>query len=148
MATDTLEATLIPDTTIDLQDEAPVSTSQDERVDATLVAIAPQLRCEVREELRRDCSYEVQEVVDGEPVVVNQGETVALNRSEDGVLLVMNRAPHRKQMIEVHTRRAFWGRTAHIYEARWTKPVHMESFGDVYLVGCRRVVGPCHYVSF
>jgi len=132
MATGTLEATLIPDSSILLQDE-------DKR---------PLPRCGERTESRRACSYEVQQVIDGESVVVNRGETVTLNRSEEGVLLVMTRPPHLNQAIEVHTRRALWGRTAHVYEARWAKSVHMESLGNVYLVGCRRVVGPCHYLSF
>lgn len=132
MATGTLEATLIPDSSILLQDE-------DKR---------PLPRCGERTESRRACSYEVQEVVDGESVVVSRGETVALNRSEDGVLLVMNRAPRTNQIIEVHAHRGLLRRTAHVYEARWTKSVQMESLGDVYLVGCRRVLGPCHYISF
>lgn len=148
MATDTLEATLVPGTSIVLQGEGQGYVSGDELSERGLATSAPLPRCEERIEFRRACSYEVQEVVDGEPVVVNRGETVALNRSEEGVLLVMNRAPHANQVIEVHTRRVLWRRTAHVYEARWTKPVQMESLGDVYLVGCRRVAGPCHYVLF
>lgn len=148
MTTDTLEATLISDTAILPQEEDTGYAAEYDLSVQPLATRSALLRCEERIESRRECSFEVQEVVDGEPVVVNRGETVVLNRSEDGVLLVLHQAPDENQMIEVHTRRVLLGRTAHVYEARWAKSVHMESLGDVYLVGCRRVAGPCHYVSF
>jgi hypothetical protein len=148
MSTDILEATPVPCTSIVLQEEEKDYTAGDELSERTLATSSLLPRCEERIESRRACSYEVQEVIDGEPVVVNRGETVALNRSEDGVLLVMNRALRTNQIIEVHTYRGLLRRTAHVYESRWTKSVQMESLGKVYLVGCRRVVGPCHYISF
>ena len=148
MATDILEAAPAPSTSLVLQEEEKSYAAGEELSERTVATSSPSPRCEERLESRLACSYEVQEVVDGESVVVNRGETVALNRSGEGVLLVMNRAPRTNQMIEVHTRRGLLRRTAHVYEARWTKPVHMESLGDVYLVGCRRAVGPCHYISF
>lgn len=148
MATDILEATPAPFTSIVLQEEEKDYAAGEDLSEQMLATSSLLPRCEERMESRRACSYEVQEVVDGESVVVNRGETVALNRSEDGVLLVMNRAPHTNQIIEVHTHRGLLRRTAHVYEARWTKSVQMESFGEVYLVGCRRVLGPCHYISF
>lgn len=148
MATDTLEATLIPDSSVLLQDEDlrhPAGGELEEPIHETIPSV---LRCGERVESRIDCTYEVQDVVDGAPVVVKKGEAMTLNRSDEGVLLVMKRAPRVNQMIEVHTSRAAWRRTACVYEARWTKPVHIASLGDVHLVGCRRVAGPCQYVSF
>ena len=68
--------------------------------------------------------------------------------STEGMLLFMGRAPHAKQLIEVDTPRSGWGRTVNVFETRWAKPVQVESHGNLYLVGCRRIFGPCHYLSF
>jgi len=111
-------------------------------------ATPPGRRCEVRMDYRRMCSYEVLEAIEGESVVIGQGEAFALNRSKEGMLLLIALAPHAKQLIEVHTSRSGWGRTVNIFETRWTRLVPVESLGDLYLVGCQRIFGPCHYLSF
>lgn len=105
-------------------------------------------RCEVRVEYRCMCSYEVLKAIDEESVVIEQREAFPINRSTEGMLLLMGQARHAKQLIEVHTRRSGWGRTANVFEVRWTRPVQVESLGSLYLVGCRRIFGPCHYLSF
>lgn len=111
-------------------------------------AIDQERRCEARMDYRCLCSYEVLEAIDEESVVIEQGEAVALNRSAEGILLFMRQAPHSKQLIEVHTSRSGWGKTMIVFDVRWMKPVQTESFGNLYLVGCRRIFGPCHYLSF
>ena len=112
------------------------------------VTISSERRCEARMEYRRMCSYEVIEAMDEESIVTEQGEVFALNRSTEGILLFMGRAPHAKQLIEVHTHRSGWGRTVNVFETRWAKPVQVKSHGKLYLVGCRRIFGPCHHLSF
>ena len=94
------------------------------------------------------CSYEALKVLKGESVVIEQGTAVALNRSTEGMLLFMRQAPQPKQLIEVHTLRSGWGQTANVFEVRWARPVQVESFENLYLVGCQRIFGPCHYLSF
>lgn len=64
------------------------------------------------------------------------------------MLLLIAMAPHAKQLIEVHTLRSGWGRTVNVFETRWTRAVQVKSFGNLYLVGCHRIFGPCHYLSF
>jgi hypothetical protein len=76
----------------------------------------------------------VLEAIEKKSAVIERGKAIALNRSTEGMLLFMGRAPHAKPLIEVHV--------------RWIRPVQVESFGDLYLVGCRRMFGPCHYLSF
>jgi hypothetical protein len=88
------------------------------------------------------------DALEEESVFIEQGTAFAFNRSTEGMLLFMRRAPHAKQLIEVHTLRSGWGRTANVFEIQWAKPVPVESFGDLYLVGCRRIFGPCHYLTF
>ena len=93
------------------------------------------------------CSYEVLKTIKKESVVIEQGEAIALNRSTEGMLLFMRQAPRTKQLIEVHIPRYGWGKTMNVFDVRWIKPVQVESFGNLYLVGCRRIFGPCHYLS-
>ena len=64
------------------------------------------------------------------------------------MLLLTALDPQAKQLIEVHTSRSGWGKTVNILETRWTRPVPVESLGTLYLVGCRRIFGLCHYLSF
>jgi len=97
---------------------------------------------------RRMCSYEMVDALEEESFIIEQGETLALNRSTEGMLLFMRRAPHVKQLIEVHASRSGWGRTVSIFETRWAKPVPVEAQGNLNLVGCRRIFGPCHDLSF
>lgn len=47
---------------------------------------------------------------------------LSLNRSTEGMLLFMALAPHAKQLIEAHTLRSGWGRTANVFEVRWEDP--------------------------
>ena len=122
--------------------------SDDRLVAMSSTAITPERRCESRMDYRWMCSYEMVDALEKESFVIEQGEALALNRSTEGTLLFMCRAPHVKQLIEVHSSRSGWGRTVTIFETRWAKPVPVESQGDLYLVGCRRIFGPCHYLSF
>ncbi len=110
--------------------------------------IPPGHRCEARMDYRRLCPYEVIEAIDETSVVIGQGEAFVLNQSTGGLLLLIDLAPQSKQLIEVRTRRSGWGWTLNILEARWAKPVQVESLGNLYLVGCRRIFGSCNYLSF
>ena len=105
-------------------------------------------RCEARMDYRRLCSYEALKVLEGESVGIEQGTGFALNRSTEGMCLFMAQAPQPKQLIEVHTLRSGWGQTANVFEVRWARPLQVESFENLYLVGCQRIFGPCHYLSF
>lgn len=105
-------------------------------------------RGEARTASRQLCSYEVLEVAEGESFVIEQGEGYMLNRSAEGILLFLGRSMEEKQLVEVHISRSRWGRTANIFEVRWSKPVQMESGETLYLLGGRRVFGPCDYLSF
>ena len=111
-------------------------------------AVSPGRRCEARMDYRRMCSYEVVEAIEERPVVIGQREAFAVNRSTEVMLLLIALVPHADQLIEVHTSCFGWGRTVNIFEVRWTRPVEAESLGNLYLIGCRRILGPCHYLSF
>jgi len=120
MATHTLEATLsrYPAVTI-RESNVGVGDKHIDRTSAVTLAttIPPGRRCEARTESRSMCSYEVLEAIEEESVVIEQGKVFALNRSTEGMLLLMVRAPHAKQLIEVHAPRFRWGRTVNVLEA-------------------------------
>jgi len=101
-------------------------------------------RCEARTDYRRICPYAMFKAIEGKPVIIEQGEAFALNRSTEGILLLMGQAPHAKQLIELHAPRTGWGRTVAVFETRWVKPIQVESLGSLYLVGCQRIFGYCH----
>ena len=111
-------------------------------------AIPSGRRCEARMEYRCMCSYGMLEGIEKESALIEQGVAFTLNRSTEGMLLLMGQSPGAKQVIEVRTPRSRWSRTVTVFEARWARPVQVESFGNLYLVGCRRTYGPCHFWSF
>ena len=55
--------------------------------------IPSERRREVRRAYRKVCSYEVLEAIGEESVVIRQGEVFALNRSREGILILMGQAP-------------------------------------------------------
>ena len=111
-------------------------------------ATSPQRRGEERVDYQHMCSYEIREAIRGESVVIGDGGAFVVNGSKQGILLLTAFPLHAKQLIEVQISRSGWRRTLSIFEPRWTKPRHVESCGDLYLVGCRRKFGPCDYWSF
>jgi hypothetical protein len=150
MAKYTLEA-ILSHYTADTTRESNVGDDKDiDQASAVMPAssIPPERRCEARMEYRSMCSCKLLEAIEGESVLIEQGVAFAVNRSTEGMLLLMGVAPLAKQLIEVYTPRSRWIRTANVFEARWTRPVRVESHGNLYLVGCRRTFGPCHYLSF
>jgi hypothetical protein len=109
--------------------------------------IPPGRRSEARVDYQCLCSYEVLDARGEESAVIEQGTAIQLNQSPTGMLLFMRQAPHVEQLIEVQSPRYESGLTANIFDVQWTKPVHVESFGSLYLVGCRRIFVPSHHLS-
>ncbi len=70
----------------------------------------------------------MREAIEEESVVIEQGKAIALNRSTEGMLLCMRQAPHVMQMIEVRIPCYRWRRTATVFDVRWVRSVHVESF--------------------
>lgn len=107
----------------------------------------PSRRQETRVAEGRICTYELCESIDEETIVIQQGEMYSLNRSPQGILLLMGCAPRREQLIEVHIPESRWRRSLNLYEVLWTKSVRIESCGDLVFVGCRLVFGPSRYCA-
>ena len=131
-----------PATTVTLK-ESHVKNKEVSRLFNAMTAATtpPERRCEGRGEYRCRCSYEVAEAIDREVAFFEYGEAFALNRSVGGMLLVMGHALHVAQLVEVQAFHSQLGRTVNVCEARWTRPIQVESLGNLYLVGCRRLFG-------
>ena len=104
--------------------------------------ILPGRRCEARLEYRCMCSYEVIEVIDEESVVIEQGEAFALNRSTEGMLLFMGRAPHANQLIEVHTRALVGAGPGMLLKLDGPSLFKWSHTEICTWFGCRRIFGP------
>jgi hypothetical protein len=140
MATRTLEVMRAYNTMITLRGQK-VRNEEVAQASGMLPAatVSPERRCETRVEYRCMCSYEVLEAVGEELVVIEQGEAFALNSSTEGVLLFLGQPLHGKQLIRVDIARSGRDQIGNVFESRWTKPVQMESLGNLYLIGCRRI---------
>jgi hypothetical protein len=108
-------------------------------------APVPTRRREERIAEQKVCAYELCETINEESVVIQQGETYSLNRSPHGILLFMGSLPRRQQVLEIHVPDSRWRWSLSLYEVQWTKPVPVDSHGDLFLVGCRMMFGPSRY---
>lgn len=98
-------------------------------------------RQEARIEDAHCCAFEMCESDQDGAMVICEGQLVTVNRSAHGILLMMREAPRVNQLIEVHNAKLGWLRSMMVYQVQWTRPVHVESHGDMFLVGCRLTVG-------
>lgn len=94
------------------------------------------------------CAYGLCESTDGERLIIEQGEAYCLNRSEHGILVLMGRRPRFGQYIELHVAETRWEHSLNLYEVQWTRAVPIESQGELFLVGCRLVIGASRYWMF
>ncbi len=105
-------------------------------------------RQEVRVDGSKVCGYSLCESIEGEQAVIEQGEVYSLNRSERGILVLMGSRPRNRQLLELHVPQARWEYAVNLYEVRWTKILPVESHGNLFLVGCRLLLGASQYWAF
>lgn len=105
-------------------------------------------RGEVRIQESNVCVYGLCESVEGGRVVIEQGEAYGLDRSERGILVLMGAQPRKQQLLELHVPRNRWEYALNLYEVQWTKVLPIESQGNLFLVGCRLVLGASRYWTF
>ncbi len=105
-------------------------------------------RQEVRVDGSKVCAYSLCESIEGERVLIEQGEVCSLNRSEHGILVLMGSWPRNRQLLELHVPQARWEYAVNLYEVQWTKVLPVESHGNLFLVGCRLLLGASQYWGF
>jgi hypothetical protein len=143
IGTDRVDHEYDPQTVGPLRTEALAAVS-DDRIDIHV----PTRRREGRVKEQRLCTYELCEAISEESVVTFEGEAYSLNRSEHGILILMGHLPQIQQLIELKIPESKWRRSYSLYEVQWTKAVHVESKGDLFLAGCRLTFGPSRYWAF
>lgn len=111
-------------------------------------ALFPSRRREARVKEQKVCAYSLCESLGGDRVTIEQGEVYCLNRSENGILVLMGGRPRNRQLLELHVAETRWEYSLSLYEVQWTKTVPVESQGELFLVGCRLVFGASRYWSF
>ncbi|WP_455379432.1 hypothetical protein [Petrachloros mirabilis] len=94
------------------------------------------------------CAYEMINIQDGGRITITSGKAYTVNRSRNGILLLMAYAPTSAQCVEVNMIRSFGRREALVFETRWSRLVYADSEGALYMVGCLRMYGPCRFVEF
>lgn len=105
-------------------------------------------RQEVRVHESKVCAYELCELIEGEWGMIEQGEVYSLNRSERGILVLMGSQPRNRQFLELHVPQARWEYAVNLYEVQWSKILPVESHGNLFLVGCRLLLGAFRYWAF
>ena len=105
-------------------------------------------RQEVRVDGSKVCGYSLCESIEGEQAVIEEGEVYSLNRSERGILVLMGSWPRNRQLLELHVPQARWEYAVDLYEVRWIKILPVESHGNLFLVGCRLLLGASQYWAF
>ncbi len=105
-------------------------------------------RREVRVEGSKVCAYSLCESIEGERLMIEQGEVYSLNRSEGGILVLMGSRPGNQQLLELHVPQARWEYVVNLYEVQWSKILPVESHGNLFLVGCRLLLGTSRYWAF
>lgn len=88
------------------------------------------------------CSFEMNESLGEQSIVLHRGEALLLNISSGGMLLLMEPAPRVRDLVEIRTSGSKCGRTLSLLEVRWTRQLLIEEHGSRYLVGCRLRFGP------
>ncbi|MBX3334211.1 MAG: hypothetical protein KF876_08805 [Nitrospira sp.] len=108
----------------------------------------PSRRREARSNDQKVCAYGLCESTDKQALTIEQGEAYCLNRSEHGILILMGRLPRFRQYIELDVAETRWEHSLNLYEVQWTRAISVESQGELFLVGCRLVLGASRYWSF
>ncbi|MCI0426698.1 MAG: hypothetical protein L0Z46_01620 [Nitrospiraceae bacterium] len=112
MATHTIEAMLSPSAAVTGWEQNVGNKGIDQVSAITPTTnIHPGRRCEARMEYRCMYSYGMLEGIEKESALIEQGVAFTLNRSTEGMLLLMGQSPGAKQVIEVRTPRSRWSRT-------------------------------------
>ncbi|WP_173046881.1 hypothetical protein [Nitrospira sp. KM1] len=105
-------------------------------------------RQERREFFFERCTYEMVEASGDTAISHKMGEAYAINRSSGGMLLLMTQAPKSRQYLEILTTETLGRKAISVCEVSWTQPIHIESKGDYFMVGCHRILAPCRYLEF
>lgn len=105
-------------------------------------------RNDERYSVRGPCAYELIEGEGKDAAVIHYGTAYSLNVSADGILLMLDRQPQIRQLLEVHNPSIAGRQAVTLFEVRWAKCLPTGSPRPQYLVGCRLSFGRVPYFLF
>lgn len=105
-------------------------------------------RFDQRFSLRSLCSFELKGSTGLGPIAVQRGAAYSLNVSADGILLLLDREPQLRQLVEIHNSQAPRSKAATLFEVRWVKALPIGSVRPRYLAGCRLALGRVPFFLF
>jgi hypothetical protein len=95
-------------------------------------------RGESRHTSRQHGTYLTSQVTDA-TVAFEEGPVTILDESVHGALLQTPRAFYEGNIIEVHGQQS----ATTLFDVRWSRPSEQKAEAHNYLIGCRRIFGPC-----
>lgn len=129
----------------DQQSKAEPSSVSSARSRFTSFILSNNRRGEERFPVRGACSYELVDNPGSESPVIHYGQAHSINVSTDGILLLLDRQPQLRQLIEIHNPASPASHLVTLFEVRWTNPVPIGSATQRHLVGCRLTFGQPPY---
>ena len=89
------------------------------------------------------CSYELSESLWDDVIAIHNGEALSVNRSREGMLLLMDQCPPVKQVFEIQVPASARGKITRFVEVYWTRQLPIEeTLSRRYLVGVKFLLGP------
>jgi hypothetical protein len=100
-------------------------------------------RIDMRFAIRTRCTYEL---IDGQTQEATSppGEAYSLNLSADGILLLLDRKPHQRQLVAMRNP-AIQQRAVTLFEVRWMTHLPVGTTHQRYMVGCHLTFGRIPY---
>lgn len=130
---------------IDNATPPPVSspTAVDKLIEQSAPIAQRDRRIDVRFAIRTRCTYEL---IDGQnPEATSPpGEAYSLNLSADGILLLLDRKPHNRQLVAMRNP-AIQQRAVTLFEVRWMMRLPVGTTHKRYMVGCHLTFGRIPY---
>lgn len=105
-------------------------------------------RFDQRFSVRSLCSFELKGTTGRGPAAMQLGTACSLNVSTDGILLLLDREPQIRELVEIHNSPVPRSKAATLFEVRWVKALPIGAVRPRYLAGCRLALGPVPFFLF
>ena len=115
--------------------------------DSTSPRSSDDRRIDERFAVRGPCAYELIEGHGPDASIVH-GKAYSLNVSSEGLLLLLDRKPQPRQLLEIHNPVLEGRHAVTLFEVRWSKRLPFWTTQDRYLVGCHLTFGRLPYFLF
>ena len=99
-------------------------------------------RCAERTPFMEYYPYELSESLWDDVIAIHNGDALSVNRSREGMLLLMDQCPPVKQVFEIQVPASARGKITRLVEVCWTRQLPIEeTLSRRYLVGVKFLLG-------